>query len=200
MKYIRLWPSVLPAAFLSLAYAGQASAHADHDQNSFIVGFMHPIHGLDHLLAMVTIGFLSARMEPKRMWTLPASFVLMMAAGGLLGTVWGSGGVPALEWGIMLSVIVFGLAVAIAQKIPVVAGNLIVAAFAVCHGHAHVAEMGSASAYSYFPGMLLATGLLHLAGLGFGVGLNRGVGEWSVRACGAAVAVFFAGVIVVELL
>lgn len=198
MKRIKLWRSVLPASLIALAYAGQAFAHADHDQNSFIVGFLHPIHGLDHLLAMITIGFLSARMEPKRMWTLPASFVLMMAAGGLLGTVWGSDGVPALEWGIMLSVIVFGLAAAIAPKIPVAAGNLIVAAFAICHGHAHVAEMGSASAYGYFPGMLLATGLLHLAGLAFGVGLKRGVGEWSVRASGGAVAAFFAVMLIID--
>lgn len=200
MKRTSLWRTTLPAALIALAYAGHAFAHADHGHNSFVTGFLHPIYGLDHLLAMITIGFLSARMEPKRMWTLPASFVLMMAAGGLLGTVWGSDGVPALEWGIMLSVIVFGLAAAIAPKIPVAVGNLIVAAFAICHGHAHVAEMGTASAYGYFPGMLLATGLLHLAGLAFGIALKHGVGEWSVRACGGAVAVFFAGVIVIELL
>ena len=67
-------------------------AHAGHDQSSFEIGFLHPIHGLDHLLAMVAVGLLSARMDVKKMWTLPAAFVGMMAAGGLLGTVWATGG------------------------------------------------------------------------------------------------------------
>lgn len=184
--------TALPACLVALAYAGPALAHAGHDDNSFVTGFLHPIHGLDHLLAMVAVGFLSARMEPKRMWTLPAAFVAMMAAGGLLGTVWGSDGVAAFEWGIMLSVLIFGLIAAAAPKVPVLAGNLIVALFAVCHGHAHVAEMGDASAAGYFPGMLIATGLLHLAGLAVGVGLKQGVGEWAVRASGGLVAGVFA--------
>jgi len=179
-----------------MAYAGPALAHADHAKNSFYTGFMHPIHGLDHLLAMVAVGLLSARMDTKQMWTLPAAFVVMMGAGGLLGTVWGGDGVAAFEWGIMLSVLIFGLAVAIAPKIPVLAGNAIVAVFAICHGHAHVAEMGDASAWEYFPGMLAATGLLHIAGLFVGIALNRGIGEWAIRASGGAIAAFFAIVMI----
>ena len=191
---------VLATALFALACVSPAFAHSGHDHNSFVTGFLHPIYGLDHMLAMVVIGLLSARMEPKKMWTLPASFVGLMAAGGLLGTVWGSDGVRAMEWGIMLSVIVFGLAAAIAPKIPVLAGNLIVAAFAICHGHAHVAEMGDASAYGYFPGMLVGTGLLHLAGLAVGLGMKRGVGEWAVRASGGAVALVFTGLMLRDLL
>jgi urease accessory protein len=175
-------------------------AHTGHDQNSFGIGFMHPIHGLDHLLAMITVGFLSARMEPRRMWTLPAAFVVMMAGGGLLGMVWGGEGIAVFEWGIMLSVLIFGLVAAVAPTVPVLAGNAIVAGFAICHGHAHVAEMGDASAWGYFPGMLLATGLLHLGGLVVGVGLKRGVGEWSVRAAGALVALTFITILIVEML
>jgi urease accessory protein len=186
----------LTAAGVSLAYAAPVFAHAGHSENSFVTGFLHPIYGLDHLLAMIVIGFLSARMEPKYMWTLPAAFVGMMAAGGLLGTVWGGDGVAAFEWGIMLSVLIFGLAAAVAPKIPLAAGNGLVAIFAICHGHAHVAEMGDASAYGYFPGMLVATGLLHLAGLLVGIGLKRGVGEWAVRASGALVAVTFTVILV----
>eukprot|EP00752_Nemacystus_decipiens_P016704 g14942.t1 len=193
----RTTPIALAATLLAVAYVSPAFAHSGHGHNSFVTGFLHPIYGLDHLLAMVVIGFLSARMEPKKMWTLPASFVGLMAAGGLLGTVWGSDGVRAMEWGIMLSVIVFGLAAAIAPKIPVLAGNLIVAAFAICHGHAHVAEMGDASAYGYFPGMLVGTGLLHLAGLAVGIALKRGVGEWAVRASGGAVAAAFTVILIV---
>ncbi len=166
-------------------------AHAAGDGGSFASGFLHPLHGLDHLLAMVTVGFLSARMTPRRMWTLPAAFVSFMFLGGMLGLVWGSQGVAAIEWGISLSVLVFGLFVALAPKVNVYLGNIVVAVFAICHGHAHVAEMGDASLVTYFAGMLLATGMLHVSGLAVGVILRKQVGDWLVRLAGAAVAVGF---------
>jgi len=166
-------------------------AHAGHDVNSFGVGFMHPLHGLDHLLAMVTVGLLSARMTPRHMWSLPAMFVVFMFMGGMLGLVWGSEGVTAMEWGILGSVIIFGLLTAVAPSVNVWVGNGIVAVFAICHGHAHVAEMGNANAWGYFCGMLLATALLHLGGLGVGLLMKNGVGEWTVRAAGGVVAVSF---------
>ena len=166
-------------------------AHAGDGAGSFGVGFMHPLHGLDHLLAMVTVGLLSARMTPKHMWTLPAMFVAFMFLGGMLGLVWGSDGVTALEWGISASVMIFGLLAALLPKVNVYLGNAIVAVFAICHGHAHVAEMGDATVAGYFSGMLLATALLHLAGLGVGLGLKKGVGEWTIRLAGGAVAAGF---------
>ncbi|MFW6032416.1 MAG: HupE/UreJ family protein [Phycisphaeraceae bacterium] len=188
------------ASLVALALTQPVFAHAGHEHSSFSTGFAHPLGGLDHLLAMVTVGLLSARMEPKRMWTLPLAFVAMMAAGGVLGVFWASEGVLALEWGISLSVLVFGLVAAAAPSVPVVGGNLLVAAFAVCHGHAHAAEMGDASAWGYFPGMLLSTASLHLVGLAVGVAMQRQIGEWSIRAAGAAVAVGFAALLVAALL
>jgi len=187
-------------ALATLLLSASAHAHTGHEHNSFLTGFEHPIYGLDHLLAMVTVGLLSARMAVRHMWTLPLAFVAMMAAGGLLGLVFASEGLTAFEWGISISVLVFGLVAAAAPSVPVLTGNLIVAAFAICHGHAHVAEMGDASAWGYFPGMLLATGCLHVAGLLAGVLLKRGVGEWSLRAAGALIAAAFAVNIVVGML
>ncbi len=165
--------------------------HAGHDVHSFGVGFMHPLGGLDHLLAMVTVGLLSARMSPRHMWSLPVAFVLFMFGGGMLGLVWGSDGVTAIEWGISGSVMLFGLLAALLPKVNVYVGNAIVAVFAVCHGHAHVAEMGDANAWGYFAGMLLATAGLHLGGLIAGLGLKRLVGEWTIRLAGGAVAAGF---------
>ena len=166
-------------------------AHAEAHASSFEVGFLHPIHGLDHLMAMVTVGFLSARMSPKQMWTLPAAFVAFMAAGGLLGLVFAPQGLAAFEWGISASVLVFGLIVALMPKLNVYLGNVIVAVFAICHGHAHVSEMGDASVYGYFTGMLIATGLLHISGLVAGLLMSKFIGEWIVRLAGGAVAVTF---------
>ena len=197
MRNHRTWRLALPTTLVALAYAAPALAHPDHNENSFYTGFMHPIHGLDHLLAMIAVGLLSARMDTKKMWTLPVAFVVMMGLGGLLGTVWGGDGLAVFEWGIMLSVLIFGIAVAFAPKIPVIAGNAIVAVFAICHGHAHVAEMGNASAWGYFPGMLLATGLLHVSGLLVGIALNLGICDWAIRASGAGIALFFAIVMII---
>ncbi|GAB4109029.1 MAG: HupE/UreJ family protein [Phycisphaeraceae bacterium] len=182
---------LLPAGVLAIT-AGSAHAHAGHEYGSFMAGFEHPLHGLDHLLAMVTVGLLSARMAARRMWTLPMAFVGMMACGGLLALAWSHEGLIVFEWGIMLSVLIFGLIAAIGKKISLLTGSLIVAVFAICHGHAHVAEMGEMSALGYFPGMLLCTAGLHMLGLVVGIILKEAIGEWTIRAGGALIATGFA--------
>ncbi len=191
-------PVTAVAVLVLLIAASPAHAHAGHEHSSFSSGFQHPLYGLDHLLAMITVGLLSARMAVKRMWTLPLAFVVMMACGGLLGLAWKHDGFTVFEWGISLSVLVFGLVAAICKEVSVLWGNLIVASFAICHGHAHVAEMGSASAWGYFPGMLIATAGLHLIGLVVGIVLKKYVGEWSIRLGGALVAVSFATIMALQ--
>lgn len=192
-------PFWLAASGLALlAFASPAHAHAGHEHGSFLTGFQHPLYGLDHLLAMVTVGLLSARMRTDKMWTLPLAFVAMMACGGLLGLAWAHDGFTVFEWGIGLSVLVFGLVAAVCKEVSVLWGNLIVAVFAICHGHAHVAEMGDASAWGYFPGMLTCTAGLHLTGLAVGLILKQSLGEWSIRVGGAAVAAGFATVLTLQ--
>ena len=166
-------------------------AHTGHEHSSFGTGFIHPLNGLDHLLAMVAVGLLSARMDTKKMWTLPAAFVSMMAVGGLLGMAFASQGLTAFEWGISVSVLVLGLAVVFLTKMPPVVGHVVVACFAICHGYAHFAEIGTASAWGYFPGMLTATGLLHLAGLLGGVAMLRGCGDWALRGLGGTITAIY---------
>lgn len=183
------------SAIVLFGVAVPAHAHAGHEQNSFITGFQHPLFGLDHLLAMITVGLLSARMKADRMWTLPLAFVGMMACGGLIGLAWAHDGFILFEWGISLSVLVFGLVAAIGKQLSVTTGSLIIAAFAICHGHAHVAEMADASALGYFPGMLACTAGLHITGLAIGLAMKQSIGEWSIRIGGAMVAVGFAGVL-----
>ncbi len=182
----------LATSAVLVLFVSPAAAHTGHEHSSFLTGFQHPLFGLDHLLAMITVGLLSARMATERMWTLPLAFVGMMACGGLLGLAWAHDGVTFFEWGISLSVLVFGLIAAMNKQVSVTTGNLIVAAFAICHGHAHVAEMGDASAWGYFPGMLICTAFLHLTGLVVGLVLKEKLGEWSIRAGGALVAAGFA--------
>jgi urease accessory protein len=168
-----------------------AFAHAGHGEHSgFIHGFMHPIAGLDHILAMVTVGILAYQIGGRALWLVPTTFLAIMAAGGLLGVA----GVSFyfVEPGIAASVVVLGLIVALAVKPPVTVAMVLVALFAVFHGYAHGIEApldGSAAVYG--AGFMLATALLHAAGIAFGMLVGRIAatqGQLGYRLAGSAVA------------
>jgi len=142
-------------------------AHTSHGTFGFSSGFTHPVLGLDHLLAMLSVGMLSAQMGGRAIWTIPATFVGFMLVGGILGMV----GVPffSVEIGIAISVLVLGLAIAADKKIPVLLAMVGVGFFALFHGHAHGEEMpGSAQPFLYALGFILGTTLIHLAGVAIG--------------------------------
>ncbi|PZQ87244.1 MAG: urease accessory protein [Leifsonia xyli] len=142
------------------------------DTNGFAHGFMHPIGGVDHVLAMVAVGILAAQLGGRAIWLVPAAFVGMMVVGGAIGM---SGvDIPLVEVGIALSVVVLGLAVALGMNIPLVAAMALVGFFAIFHGHAHGAEMPeTASCLGYGVGFVIATALLHAAGVGIGLAIGR---------------------------
>jgi urease accessory protein len=152
--------ALLPTAALAHTGVGEASGFAH--------GFWHPIGGLDHVLAMVAVGAFAARLGGRALWIVPTAFVAMMAVGGFAGME--GVALPFVETGIALSVVVLGLAVALGWKLPVAAASALVGLFAVFHGHAHGAEMPvDASGLGYAAGFMLATALLHVAGIGLGV-------------------------------
>ena len=161
----------LAAAVLLIPTA--ALAHTGHgDGHGLVHGFAHPLGGLDHILAMVTVGIFAWQLGGRALWLVPASFILMMAAGGAAGMA----GVPMplVEFGIAASVIVLGTIVAIGIKTPVAIAMGLVGAFAIFHGYAHGAEMPvDASGVSYAAGFVLATVLLHAAGIALGMGIGR---------------------------
>lgn len=165
--------ALLPMA--AMAHTG-TGAHIDA-----MHGFLHPLTGLDHILAMVAVGVFAARLGGTSLWAVPAAFVGAMVAGGAAGYY----GVPLpmVEQGIAVSVIVMGLAVAFGLKPPIVPAMALVAAFAVFHGHAHGAEgSGAGSFLGYAAGFVIATSLLHAAGIGLGLMLNRLGGSLATNA------------------
>lgn len=161
------------AAAIAFALSTPAAAHVGSgEMHGFAYGFAHPIGGLDHMLAMVAVGLLAASLGGRAMWLVPAAFVLMMAAGGLLGM--SQVALPYVELAIASSVIVLGLAVALRLPMPTMAAMALVGVFAVFHGHAHGAEMpADASGAGYAAGFLLATALLHAAGICLGLLIAR---------------------------
>lgn len=190
----KLGQAVLPALVLA-SIAVPALAHPGHADaaptaSGFVTGFAHPFGGLDHLLAMLAVGIWAVQQsvrQPRALWLLPASFVLAMTAGFGFGL--GGIALPGVETGIALSVLLLGLVVAFALSLPLVAATAVTVLFALFHGHAHAAEIGDASQMlTYAAGMLLATALLHGAGLAaarLALRLNLGM---ATRAAGAAVA------------
>src|SRR5664280_906086 len=149
-----------------------AFAHPGHGEGgSLLAGFIHPFSGIDHLLAMTAVGLFAANLGGRALWAVPATFVAMMALGG----VFGAAGVTP----------------------PVLAARALVGIFAIFHGHAHGTEMPvGGSGVVYGIGFMVATTLLH----GFGITLGLAI-RWfddvprrrAMQACGVAIALIGAG-------
>jgi len=140
----------------------------------FISGFLHPLNGPDHMLAMVAVGLWGAILGRPLVVALPIVFPIMMAVGGAMGIV--GVPVPPVELGIGLSVVVLGGVIAFSIKPADWLAIAIVAGFAVFHGYAHGQELPSAAdPVGYSVGFVLSTGLLHLIGIAIGfMALRRG--------------------------
>ncbi|HCX81839.1 MAG: urease accessory protein UreJ [Curvibacter sp. RIFCSPHIGHO2_12_FULL_63_18] len=149
-----------------------ASAHTGHRTESFMEGLAHPF-GLDHLLAMVAVGVWSVSALPAhKAWQGPATFLLALVLSALLG----ASGVtlPYLEHAIALSVSLFGLMLVMAAKpVPKTFGLGLIAAAAGLHGLAHGAETPATGFAGYAAGFLLITAVLHVGGVGLGMGIRR---------------------------
>jgi urease accessory protein len=159
----------------------------------FVTGLLHPASGLDHVLAMVAVGLWGAQLGAPAIWVLPVTFPLMMACGGFLGLV----GVPlpGVELGIATSAILLGAMVALQARPPLMLAALLVAFFAVFHGHAHGTELPAGqSGLLYSVGFVVATGVLHAVGISIGLSYRWAAGRIALRAAGVAVSlagVFF---------
>ncbi|MBR0644286.1 HupE/UreJ family protein [Plastoroseomonas hellenica] len=179
-----------PAALgltLAVALVLPAAAHPGHGTDSFTSGLLHPFGGLDHLLAMVAVGLIAARIGLATAWRMPAAFMTAMALGALAGFEGTT--LPGIEYGIALSVAAAGLALALAMPIPTLAAIGATAAFGFCHGMAHGLELpDAASPISFSLGMLLGTALLHGAGFVVGLAMRNGTGLTLCRAGGAVAA------------
>ncbi|MEM7111250.1 MAG: HupE/UreJ family protein [Chloroflexota bacterium] len=156
--------------------------------NAFVAGITHPVLGLDHLLAMVCVGIVSAQIGGRAVWTVPATFVGVMALGGLLG-IWGIG-LLAVEIGIAVSVIVLGITIAAERTFPIIVTMIAVGLFAVFHGYAHGTEMPStAEPLLYALGFLTGTAVIHIAGLFIGdISSHYDKGKLLLRISGGLIA------------
>jgi urease accessory protein len=149
-----------------LLFSSLVSAHEAQSlpYGPFLSGITHPVLGFDHLLAMVSVGMISAQIGGRAIWTVPATFVLVMFLGGILGLNYS--GLTGYEIGIALSVILLGSTLAAEQKLSANFAMIAVAIFAIFHGYAHGEEIPSiAEPPPYVAGFMTGTIILHIAGV-----------------------------------
>lgn len=183
-------PALQTVLLLALLAPLSALAHEGSSlpYGSFVAGLAHPVLGIDHFLAMVSVGIVSAQIGGRAIWTVPGTFVTVMALGGVLG--WLDVGLTSIEFGIAFSVLVLGIAIAADRKMPILAAMGAVAIFATFHGYAHGAEMPTvANPVRYALGFMTGTALLHIAGVLIGdISQHYARGKVLLRVAGAAIA------------
>lgn len=163
-------------AATAVLLASPASAHLDPvAHGSFAAGFTHPLSGIDHILAMVTVGVWAGLLGARARWLVPAAFVATMIL-GFVAAVAGIG-LPIVEPVVLASIVVIGLLAAIAFPVPAASAAAMVAVFAVFHGHAHGGELGVAGAAPFGAGFAMATAMLHGAGLVICLALTSTLGS-----------------------
>ena len=134
------------------------------DTDGWTLGFTHPLHGGDHFLTMIAVGVWAAQLRGKAVWLLPVTFVGVMSLGGVAGA---SGlFLPIAELLILASCVVFSVLIVRKVRFSSQINVAIVAFFAFFHGFAHGQEIStSSSLISYTLGFMVATLLLHGAGI-----------------------------------
>jgi len=185
------------AAIMGAALTAPAWAHTGigaHGGNGFMAGFIHPLMGLDHMLAMLGVGIWAAQLGKRAIWLVPTAFVAVMISGAALAL---SGApLPMVEFGIGGSVLVIGALIAFGAHMPVALAMSLVGALALFHGHAHGTELpGFAHPATYGAGFVAATALLHVAGIGIAYLVRKHAAKLPFRVAGAAMAAVGGGLL-----
>jgi len=177
---------VVFGSLLLLFAPSWAAAHPGHVEG-FDGGLLHPLMGLDHLLAMVAAGILAARVGGRGLWLVPGAFLGAMLLGGLVAAA--GLALPGVEVGIVASVVVLGLLIVMRRPATLGWCVAIVAPFAFFHGHVHMTEMAvSGPLVPFAAGFLLSTAVLHFAGSMGAIALQKAWRAEAVRFIGAVIA------------
>ena len=179
--------TLIVASVALLAFPSPLAAHEGGAAAGLLSGLLHPVSGLDHVLAMLAVGIWGAQMGPPAIWVLPVTFPMVMALGGMLSLV--GVPVPGVEIGIGLSAVLLGLMVALERRPDLRVAAVLVGFFAIFHGYAHGAELPDGqSGILYSIGFVVSTGTLHASGIGIGLIHRWDRGKRALRIAGAGIA------------
>ena len=178
---------LIVGAVALLALPLPLAAHEGGAAAGLLSGLLHPVSGLDHVLAMLAVGIWGAQLGPPAIWVLPVTFPMVMALGGMLALV--GMPVPGVEIGIGLSALLLGLMVALERRPDLRAAAVLVGFFAIFHGYAHGAELPEGqSGILYSIGFVVSTGILHASGICVGLIHRWDWGKYALRFAGAGIA------------
>ena len=175
-----------------LIYPLPSLAHDITGKVGFYDGLSHPVLGLDHLLAMISVGIISAQIGGRAIWTIPTIFVILMTMGGLFGFLLIVQEFYFVEIGIVFSVILLGIVISIENKIPTKLIMVFVATFGLFHGVAHGLEVPAAANPILFVfGFIIGTTTLHLLGVVIGhVSIKNNISLILLRLTGLSFTVY----------
>ena len=180
--------NLFKTTLLFVICASLAWAHTSYENSGgFVSGFMHPLTGLDHMLAMFAVGLWGAQLGMPAVWMLPVAFPMVMALGGVLGMM--GIALPLVEVGVAASALALGGCVLFEYK-PKQRwlAAVLVGFFGIFHGNAHGTELPEgANGMLYSVGFVIATGLIHLSGVTLGLVHRWSFGRIALRLAGAAV-------------
>lgn len=165
----RIWAncSKIALGMGTLLIAITAHAHVGHDVTlGFTAGLLHPVTGMDHMVVILAVGIIAARLHTRAAWALPAAFVVTMTAVAALtsaGVAW-----QWAEYGVLVSMLAVGIALVFGIRGPLLVTMGMIAVFAAFHGYLHGAEATAGARFEFLGGMLITTIALH--GLGFALG------------------------------
>ncbi len=163
--------SLIAAGLFLLPSAALAHPGLTHHVHGFMAGVSHPLTGLDHLLAMLSVGLWASQKGGRALWIWPAAFVMAMVAGGFMGMA--GIGLPLVEPAIAASLMVLGVVIAATLMLPTAAGAALIALFGLFHGNAHGLEAPASGASLYALGFVLSTVTLHVLGLALGLSAHK---------------------------
>ena len=176
---------VLTAVMLFKVPAVQAHPLFNEDA-SWLAGFIHPLLGLDHVLALLAVGLWAAQQGGSRLWQLPVAFLSVMTLGAYSGYAGVS--LPQVEMGVTGSLLLLGIMLALAARLSTLPSLLLVGFFALFHGYAHSMGISANMAViDYTNGFLLAS--VVLLGMGVALGMWARVGRYDqlLRISGLAI-------------
>ena len=192
MRHMQRYESHVMRLIALTALLRPVAAWAHHigsgEAGGFLTGLWHPVSGLDHLLAMIAVGLWGAQLGAPALWLLPVAFPMMMSFGGMFGLL----GIPlpGVEIGIAVSAVVLGFMVFTEVQTQPVIALIVVAFFAIFHGHAHGTELPvGQSGLLYSMGFVIATGCLHGVGITIGLAHRWNKGRIAMRVAGSIVLV-----------
>jgi urease accessory protein len=170
------------ALSMLLLMPATAFAHAGHGAHGFAAGLLHPLTGIDHLVALIAVGWWSAATRTRQVWIVPFGFALALLAGAIFGIARAPS--AATEAVIATSLILFGALLIARVRLAWPFALLLVLPLGAMHGVAHGNDVPPGETGSWLIGMVAATLVLHLCGVAAG-SATRDRLRWATPLAGA---------------